>query len=79
MAQVLSRTLTVYSVSADYLNVKALSADDIKEGSFTAGGSALRFSDGREPILGIAVTRESLNAVIEAMKGPGDTSRPFHF
>jgi hypothetical protein len=72
MAQSLSQMVALYVVSEDRRSVEVLKAGEV-EGRFTEGGSVLSFSNGREPIRGIAVTRASLKVAIEFMNRRSDT------
>ena len=72
MADLLARMVTLYSLSGDG-SARALDAEEVRDGQFSEGGRTLRFRDGRTPISGIAVTRTSLQAAVEAMKRRGPT------
>jgi hypothetical protein len=67
-AELLSRMVTVYALSEDREQVRALSRSEIEGGKFRDGGREIFFSDGREPIHDLAVTRTALNAAIEVLK-----------
>lgn len=67
-AELLSRLVTVYALSEDREQVRALSRSDIEGGKFRDGGREIFFSDGREPIRDLAVTRTALKAAIELLK-----------
>jgi hypothetical protein len=67
MAAELARLITVYSVSESRDSVRALGPDDTQGGRFRQAGKVVEFSDGRK-ITGLAVTRTSLDAAIEALK-----------
>jgi hypothetical protein len=71
MAEELSRLITLYSVSEARDSVVALGPDDTQGGRFKKAGNVVEFSDGRAPITGLAVTRTSLNAAIDALKRKG--------
>jgi hypothetical protein len=74
MAAELSRLITLYSVSESPKSVTALGPDDTQGGRFKQAGKVVEFADGRR-ITGLAVTRTSLNAAIEALtrgKAPKD-------
>lgn len=66
MAGELARLITLYSVSDSPKSVVALGPDDTQGGRFKNAGKVVEFSDGRR-ISGLAVTRTSLNAAIEAL------------
>ena len=67
MAGELARLITVYSVSDSRDSVQALGPDDTQGGRFRQAGKVVEFDDGRK-IGGLAVTRTSLDAAIEALK-----------
>jgi hypothetical protein len=67
MAAELARLITVYSVSDSRDSVQALGPDDTQGGRFRQAGKVVEFDDGRR-IGGLAVTRTSLDAAIEALK-----------
>jgi hypothetical protein len=66
MAAELARLITLYSVSDSPKSVIALGPDDTQGGRFKNAGKVVEFSDGRR-ITGLAVTRTSLNAAIDAL------------
>src|SRR5687768_16802980 len=68
MAAELARLITVYSVSEKRDSVRALGPDDTQGGRFRHAGKTVEFADGRDKITGLAVTRTSLDAAIEALK-----------
>ena len=68
MAAELARLITVYSVSEKRDSVRALGPDDTQGGRFRQAGKTVEFADGRKKITGLAVTRTSLDAAIEALK-----------
>lgn len=70
MAEQLSKLVTLYSLSDDRTNIRALSAEDMRGGTFTGGGRLITFKDGRPPITGLAVTRTALRAALEVLKRP---------
>jgi hypothetical protein len=67
MAAEIARLITVYSVSENRDSVRALGPDDTQGGRFRQAGKVVEFADGRR-IGGLAVTRTSLDAAIEALK-----------
>jgi hypothetical protein len=67
-AIVLSRLVTLYAISEDREQIRSLALEDIAGGVFRDGGREVYFADGRETIRGLAVTRVSLKAAIEAMR-----------
>jgi hypothetical protein len=67
MAQELARLITLYSVSEDRQSIVTLGPDDTQGGRFKKAGKVVEFSDGRSAITGLAVTRTSLNAAIDAL------------
>ena len=76
MAESLAQLLTVYAVSDDQQHIRRLAADELCGGIFADGGRVVRFRDEREPISGLAVTREALKAAVAALK---DTRKPSGF
>jgi hypothetical protein len=76
MAESLAQLLTVYAVSDDRQDVRRLAPDELRGGIFADGGRVVRFRDEREPISGLAVTREALKAAVAALK---DTKKPTGF
>jgi hypothetical protein len=66
MAGELARLITLYAVSESPKSVIALGPDDTQGGRFKNAGKVVEFSDGRT-ITGLAVTRTSLNAAIDAL------------
>lgn len=68
MAQALARLVPVYAVSDDRQTVWSLAAADLEGGFFAEGGRVVRFTDGRPPITGLAVTRSALKAAVAAVK-----------
>ena len=76
MAESLAKLLTVYAVSNDRLTVRRLTPADLQGGIFADGGRVVRFRDDRDPITGLAVTREALKAAVIALK---DTRKPTGF
>ncbi len=67
MAAELARLLTLYSISDSRDSITALGPDDTQGGRFKSAGKEVEFVDGRT-ITGLAVTRTSLNAAIEALR-----------
>ena len=76
MAENLAKLLTVYAVSDDRLTIRRLAPADLEGGIFADGGRVVRFRDDRDPISGLAVTREALKAAVVALK---DTRKPSGF
>jgi hypothetical protein len=68
MAAELARLITVYSVDDTQKSVRALGPDDTQGGRFRHSGKTVEFTDGRDAITGLAVTRTSLDRAIEALK-----------
>lgn len=68
LAEQLARLVTLYSLSDDRRDIRTLSAEDIRGGTFTGGGRAITFKDGRLPITGLAVRRPALNAALEVLR-----------
>jgi hypothetical protein len=66
MAGELARLITLYSISDSPKSIVALGPDDTQGGRFKNAGKVVEFSDGRK-ITGLAVTRTSLNAAIDAL------------
>jgi hypothetical protein len=67
-AELLLRLVTVYALSEDREQVRPLSRSDTEGGTFRDGGREIFFSDGREPIRDLAVTRTALKAAIKLLK-----------
>jgi hypothetical protein len=68
MAAELARLITVYAVDDTQKSVRALGPDDTQGGRFRQAGKRVEFTDGRDAITGLAVTRTSLDKAIEALK-----------
>jgi hypothetical protein len=67
MAAELARLLTLYTISDSRDSITALGPDDTQGGRFKSAGKEVEFFDGRT-ITGLAVTRTSLNAAIDALR-----------
>jgi hypothetical protein len=67
MAAELARLLTLYAISDSRDSITALGPDDTQGGRFKSAGKEVEFFDGRT-ITGLAVTRTSLNAAIDALR-----------
>jgi hypothetical protein len=63
-AELLLRLVTVYALSEDREQVRPLSRSDTEGGKFRDDGREIFFSDGREPLRDLAVTRTALKAAI---------------
>ena len=68
MAEKLAQLLPVYSISDDRSTIRCLTRADLQGGVFVEGGKLLRFTDQREPIGGLAVSRAALKAAVAALK-----------
>ena len=67
-AMLLSRLVTVYTISADQTDVRELDRELIAGGTFRDGGREIVFKDGRESIGNLAITRPALRGAIEVVK-----------
>jgi hypothetical protein len=72
-AKLLSRLVTVYTISADQTDVRELDSEVIAGGTFSDGGRKIVFKDGRESIGNLAITRPALRAAIEVLKSSRGT------
>jgi hypothetical protein len=70
-AELLSRLVTLYALSEDRQEIRALARSDMDGGSFRDGGREMFFVDGRETIRELAVARAGLKAAIEVLKRAG--------
>lgn len=68
MADTLSHLATLYSLSRDREQIRTLSASDLRGGVFVDGGESITFSDGREPITGLAMTRRAYDVAVMTMR-----------
>lgn len=76
MAETLARLLEVYAVSGDGKEVRRVGLHELEGGIFSDGGRVVRFRDERDPIDGLAVTREALKAAVAALR---NTRKPTGF
>ena len=67
-AELLSRLVTLYTLSEDRQQVRALARGDTDGGTFRDGGREICFRDGRPPIRELALTRSALKDAIEVLK-----------
>jgi hypothetical protein len=67
-AELLSRLVTVYALSEDREQVRALSRSDTEGAKFRDGGREIFSSDGRVPLRDLAVTRSALKAAVAVLK-----------
>lgn len=74
-AEALSRLIALYALSEDRQEIRAIARSDMDGGTFRDGGREIFFSDGRETIRELAVTRTGLQAAIEVLKRAGGNSQ----
>ena len=67
-AELLSRLVTLYALSEDRQQVRALTRADVDGGIFRDGGREICFSDGRPSVRELALTRTALKSAIERLK-----------
>ena len=68
---ILSRFATIYAVSEDRKDIRALGPDDLRGGQFRDGGREIVFPDGRTKLTGLAMRRSELAWAIDALKRRG--------
>jgi hypothetical protein len=67
-AELLAQLVTIYAISEDRAQVRALTIDDIRGGTFRDGGREIVFGDGRETIRGLALSRPALQVAIATLR-----------
>lgn len=79
MARLLADVVTIYTYAGQENGVRALTAAEIRRGTFIHGGRQIQFADGEMPIIDIAVARNALDAAIEVMSRRGTVKALFEW